>query len=113
MFWRQWTANFWTSYRYSGKKYRKEVLKVGKEFIEKNYDNYKPTDSRTVKNVQEIAKFDYIYRLKGYVKYLLKSFYLKINFAYRQQEFINLHLNAVYDRYVDLSERVNIIDKEY
>lgn len=113
LFWRQWTANFWTSYRYSGKKWRKEVLRQGKEFIDKNYDNFKPQDRRTQKNVEEIRDYNVFYRIKEYIKFMLKRIYLKINIGYRQQDFINVHLNAVYDRFVDLSERVNVLNKEY
>ena len=113
LFWKQWTANFWTSYRYSGKKWRKEVLRQGKEFINKNYDKFKPQDRRTQKNVEEIRDYNVFYRIKGHIKFMLKRIYLKINIGYRQQDFINVHLNAVYDRFVDLSERINVINKEY
>ncbi len=112
LFWRQWAASFWASYRYSGKKYRDEVLNLGKEFISKNYNSNRPTDRRIERIVQEIANYNLYYQVKQYVKNILRRFYTKVSFSYRQQNFIKLHLAAISDRYEGLSDRLDNIIKE-
>lgn len=112
LFWRQWTASFWASYRYSGKKYRDEVLDLGKKFINKNYNSNRPTDRRIERIVQEVANYNMYYRVKQHIKNILRRFYTKISFSYRQQNFIKLHLAAISERYEELSDRLNNILKE-
>ena len=38
--------------------------------------------------------------------------YLKINFAYRQQEYINAHLDDLYEKFADLTDRLDSLVKE-
>lgn len=104
LFWTQWTGGFWASYRYSGKKYRKEVIALGKDFINKNYEEYKPQDRRVQKIVEEVAKYNFLYRLKMFVRNAMKGCYLKINYAFKQQNFINMHLEGAYERFRYISE---------
>ena len=99
LFWTQWVGGFWASYRYSGKKYHEEVLQLGKDFIEKYYEKYKPQDYRVQRAVEEVANYSAFYRFRQCMRNSLKRWYARINFAYRQQSFINAHLEEIYDRY--------------
>ncbi len=99
LFWTQWTGGFWASYRYSGEKNHNEVLKLGQDFIKKNYLKYKPQDARIQRIVEEVANYTVFYRFKERIKGLLKRCYLKISFGYRQQEFINVALEDIYGRF--------------
>lgn len=98
LFWTQWTGGFWASYRYSGKQYHEDVLKLGQDFIKKYYIKYKPQDPRIRRIVEEVANYNLFYRVKERSKAALKRRYLKINYAYRQQDFINSTLEDLYVR---------------
>ena len=113
LFWTQWTGGFWASYRYSGKKHHKEVLKLGQEFIKKNYAKYKPQDARIQKIVEEVAKFGRFYCFKERIKGILKRCYSKVNFAYKQQEYINVHFESIYENYKYIHDCLeNLCDDE-
>ena len=112
LFWHQWTASFWTSYRYSEKKYRKKVLTIGKDFIEKNYEKYKPSDCGAGNKVNEIKNFNNFVKIKTDLKELLKKIYLKFNYSYRQMNYISTNLDDIYWSFVGLSERADDLIKE-
>lgn len=111
LFWRQWVASFWASYRYSGKRYRDQVIKIGKEFIEKNYNRYRPSNTNIEKDVMVVAHYNGYHKLKGAIKNRLKRFYLKINHSYRQQIFINTYLDGVCEGYSVLLDRIDNLNK--
>lgn len=48
LFWRQWIASFWASYRYSPRKFHWMVKKEAKAFLDKNFEKYKPADSELI-----------------------------------------------------------------
>ena len=56
LFWRQWIASFWASYKYSAKKYHWMVKEEAWRFLDKYYERYKPTDSEIVKWKNDIVK---------------------------------------------------------
>lgn len=109
LFWTQWTGGFWASYRYSGKKYHNEVLRLGKDFIDKYYEKYKPHDYRVQRIVEEVADYGAFYRFKQRIKNTLKRGYARINYAYRQQEFINAHLEGIQERYKYINDRLDAL----
>lgn len=56
LFWRQWIASFWASYRYSAKKYYPEIKRIAKKFLDANYERYKPDDKELQKWKRDIDK---------------------------------------------------------
>ena len=56
LFWRQWVASFWASYRYSAKDKHALVEQEAKKFIDKNYAKYKPDDDWICGLVDDVVK---------------------------------------------------------
>ncbi len=112
LFWRQWVASFWASYRYSGKLFHKEVLDLGKAFIKEKYALNKPDDKSVSKKVNEIMNYNSYYRVKRCIKNALKKAYKKVSFSYRQQSYIETHLATICERYEDLNNRLDSLAKE-
>lgn len=56
LFWRQWIACFWASYRYSDKKYHAKIREEAEGFLEDNYDKYKPKDKELQQWKDDIVK---------------------------------------------------------
>ena len=56
LFWRQWIASFWASYRYSDKKYRPIIKKEAMRFLDKNYEKYEPEDKELKQWKNDIVK---------------------------------------------------------
>ena len=112
LFWRQWSDSLWASYRYSGKKYHRKVLAVGKEFIDKNYSANRPSDEGVCNKVNEIRNYNSLYKLKNKVKETLKKGYLKVNRSYRQLDFIERKLEDTHWSFVCLSERLDDLMEE-
>lgn len=56
LFWRQWIASFWASYKYSANKYHWVIKKEAQLFLNKYYEKYKPADPEIVKWKNDIVK---------------------------------------------------------
>lgn len=112
LFWMQFSESFWFSYNHSAKKYRKRILGIAKDFINKHYEKYAPTNRKVKNLVSIIAHYNIFYRTRNFVKKVAKSFYLKINFGYRQQNYINAHFEELYEKFADLSDRLDNLTKE-
>ena len=110
--WMQFVESFWFSYNHSAKKHRKKIIVLGKEFISENYDKYKPTNRKVEYSVREIAHYNLMFKIGKRIKLRLKGMYLRINYGYRQQHCINIFLDDVYEKFVDLSDRLDSIKKE-
>ena len=112
LFWRQFSDSFWFSYVHSAKKHRKKIQMIAKDFILKNYDKYPPIDKKVKNSVNVILNYNIYNRGKRFLKSAAKKTYLKINFAYRQQDYINAHLEELYEKFGDLSDRLDNLTKE-
>lgn len=112
LFWTQFLESFWFSYNNSAKKYKKKINNIAKEFIVKNYNKYLPTKRSVRNSVSEILRYSNFYKIKRLIKNRIRKIYLKINITYRQQNFINVHLEELYERFEDLSDRINNLTKE-
>jgi hypothetical protein len=112
LFWTQFSDSFWFSYIHSAKKHRKNIQKMAKEFILKNYDKYPPINKKVKNSVNVILNYNFYNRGKRFLKNATKKVYSKINFAYRQQNYINAHLEELYEKFGDLSDRLDNIIKE-
>ncbi|MBQ1298826.1 glycosyltransferase family 2 protein [Candidatus Saccharibacteria bacterium] len=55
LFWRQWIASFWASYRYSAEKYHWKIKEEAEKFLDKNYEKYKPSDSEIIEWKNDIV----------------------------------------------------------
>ena len=112
LFWTQFSDSFWFSYLHSAKKYRKKICSMAKDFILKNYESFKPTNKKVKSLINTILHYNFYNRSKKYLKNALKKSYSKINFAYRQQDFVNAHLEELYEKFGDLSDRLDNLSKE-
>ncbi|MBR0467940.1 glycosyltransferase family 2 protein [Candidatus Saccharibacteria bacterium] len=112
LFWIQFTESFWFSYNHSARKYRSKVHKIAKEFILKYYGKYTPASKKVRSSTNIILHYNVFYKMGNFVKNVAKSFYLKVNFAYRQQEYINAHLDDLYEKFADLADRLDSLIKE-
>lgn len=110
--WAQFVESFWFSYNHSARKYHKKILGIGKEFINQYYKKYKPLNRKVENSVREIAHYNWFYKIKKRAKLLMKSFYLKVNYGYRQQNHINKFLDEAYEKFADLSDRLDGLKKE-
>ncbi len=110
--WAQFVESFWFSYNHSARKYHKKIMVLGKDFINQYYDKYKPLNRKVENSVREIAYYNLFYKIKKRTKLLLKNFYLKVNYGYRQQNYINVFLDDAYEKFVDLSDRLDGLKKE-
>lgn len=112
LFWTQFSESFWFSYNHSARKYRKKIQAIAKEFILKHYEKYMPTNRKVKNLVNTILHYNIFYRTKSLIKRVAKKTYLKINFAYRQQDYINAHMGELYEKFADLSDRLDNLTKE-
>ena len=110
--WMQFVESFWFSYNHSAKNYHKKILDLGKDFINKNYEKYKPLNHKVENSVRELLHYNFFYKMKKRIKLKLKGFYLKVNYGYRQQHFINVFLDDAYEKLADLSDRLDNLKKE-
>lgn len=106
LFWTQFSESFWFSYIHSAKKYRRKILGMAKKFINDNYDKYMPVNKKTKNKVMVILNYNLLYKIRRHTVNIMKKLYLKVNIAYRQQNYINAHLNDLYERIEELSDRV-------
>lgn len=112
LFWTQFSESFWFSYSHSAKKYRKKIQEMAKDFILKNFEEY-PPKKRKVKNlVNVILHYNFWYKIKAWLKATAKRVYLKINFSYRQQNYINVYFGELCEKLADLSDRLDNLTKE-
>ena len=112
LFWTQFVDSFWFSYLHSVKKFRGKIQKMAKEFILRNYEKYSPKIKKVKNSVNMILHYNHYYKCKMFLINKAKGIYSKINFAYRQQSFINAHLEELYEKLGDLSDRLDNINKE-
>ena len=112
LFWMQFADSFWFSYNHSARKHRKDIQKIAKEFILKNYDEYTPTNKKVKNAINTILHYNIYNRGKRFLRKVAKNVYKKVNFAYRQQDYINAHLDELYEKFGDLSDRLDNLTKE-
>ena len=56
LFWRQWIASFWFSYRSSDKKYYSQIGKEARRFLNDYFEEYRPSESELIKWKDDIVK---------------------------------------------------------
>ena len=56
LFWRQWISSFWSSFRYSDKKYRYKIKEEAMKFLSENYEKYEPKEEELRRWKSDIIK---------------------------------------------------------
>lgn len=112
LFWTQFSESFWFSYNHSAKKYHQSISKMAEEFINKYYDRYLPTDKKVKNSVSATLNHGIVYKTKKKIKRILKKVYLKVNIAYRQQNYINVCLDELHERIEELSDKIEKMERE-
>lgn len=107
LFWNQFSESFWFSYNHSAKKYRNDLIKIAKDFIDKNYEKYLPTDPKTKRNIFVIAHNSLVHKIVRKIKGKAARIYRKINIAYRQQDYINKNIEKLEQELYEIAEKVN------
>lgn len=106
-FWAQFSESYWFSYEHSAKKYRKDIHKVAKEFIEKNIEKYPIEQIKIKKQINIILHNDLLHRGWRLMKRKMRGFYMKVDIAYRQQDFINRNIEQLEQDVYELSEKLD------
>lgn len=86
LFWTQFSESFWFSYNYSGKKYRKKIRQIAKEFIIKNYKKHLPSTEKVRNKVFVILNYNIFYKVLMRIRNILKRIYLKFNIGGQKGE---------------------------
>lgn len=112
LFWNQFSESFWFSYEHSAKKYRKDIEKLAKRFIEVNYDKYEPMTPRVKRLVYMIRYSDLLHKIWRALKGKIARVYRKVNIAYKQQDYINRNIDKIEQETYVLTEKLeNLIGR--
>lgn len=109
LFWDQFSESFWFSYNHSARKYRVEIQKKAKEFINKNYEEYRPVSHEIRRKIKKIKQNDFLHKIWRRIKSIIMAAYKKMNVAYRQQELINDRIEKAEQTLYVLSDRLDNI----
>ena len=110
-FWDQFSESYWFSYEHSAKKYHKKINGLAKEFIEKNIQKYPASQPKVKRQINLILYDNILHKSWRFMKGKMSRIYRKVNIAYKQQDYINKHIEQMEQNIYDLSDRVTKWEK--
>ena len=109
-FWSQFSESYWFSYEHSAKKYHKTIHKIAKDFIEENIRKYPVDQPKVKRQINTIFYDDLLHRSWRLMKRKLRGFYMRVNVAYKQQDFINRNIEQLEQDVYELSEKLDGVE---
>lgn len=106
LFWNQFDESYWFSYEHSAKKYHGKLQKKAKDFISENYQNNLPTNQKTRRKINAILHNTLSNKVVRKAKSGALGVYRKVNYGYRQQDYINRQIESMIEKTEELSDKV-------
>lgn len=111
-FWNQFSESYWFSYEHSAKKFHKKIHKIAKEFIENNIQKYPVGQPKIKRQINSIYYDGIIHKGWRFVKNKMGGAYRKVNFAYKQQDYINKNIEQLEQDAYELSQKIDNMEKK-
>ncbi len=107
LFWRQWTDSFWFSTNHSSKKYYKKIRIHAKKFATEKIEKYPPKKDSLKREVKYIITNNLFLKIRRGARNKLASAYKTIDIGFRQQSFINNHIEDLQKKIDELTDRID------
>ena len=91
-------------------KYHKTIHKIAKDFIEENIRKYPVDQPKVKRQINTIFYDDLLHRSWRLMKRKLRGFYMRVNVAYKQQDFINRNIEQLEQDVYELSEKLDGVE---